>query len=73
MILWRCLLSILNEVDQAIARTTFSTILSEIRDFACILTDRHGASLCPVCMELTQFLCGSAPDRPGVAAPLPGP
>ncbi len=45
-ILWQRLISILNEVDQIIVRTTFSTILSEGRDFACILTDRHGASLC---------------------------
>ncbi len=45
-ILWQRLISILNEVDEIIVRTTFSTILSESRDFACILTDRHGASLC---------------------------
>lgn len=45
-ILWQRLISILNEVDQIIVRTTFSTILSEGRDFACILTDREGASLC---------------------------
>lgn len=45
-ILWQRLISTLNEVDQIIVRTTFSTILSEGRDFACILTDRHGASLC---------------------------
>ncbi len=45
-IVWQRLISILNEVDQIIVRTTFSTILSEGRDFACILTDRHGASLC---------------------------
>ena len=90
-ILWQRLISILDEVDQIIVRTTFSTILSESRDFACILTkwirshhilhDPQGR-LClhpdgsprgialPVRMELTQFLCGSAPDRPGVAAPL---
>lgn len=45
-ILWQRLISVLNEVDQIIVRTTFSTILSEGRDFACILTDRNGASLC---------------------------
>ncbi len=45
-ILWQRLISILDEVDQIIVRTTFSTILSEGRDFACILTDRQGASLC---------------------------
>ena len=45
-VLWQRLISILNEVDEIIVRTTFSTILSESRDFACILTDCHGASLC---------------------------
>src|SRR5436309_421112 len=44
--LWQRLITVMNEVDQIIVRTTFSTILSEGRDFACILTDRHARSLC---------------------------
>ena len=35
--LWQRLITIMNEVDQIIVRTTFSTILSEGLDFACIL------------------------------------
>jgi N-methylhydantoinase B len=54
-ILWQRLITILNEVDQIIVRTTFSTILSEGRDFACVLTDRHGASLCQSVWSTPSF------------------
>ena len=54
-ILWQRLISILDEVDQIIVRTTFSTILSEGRDFACILTDRQGASLCQSVLSSPSF------------------
>jgi N-methylhydantoinase B len=54
-ILWQRLITILNEVDQIIVRTTFSTILSEGRDFACILTDRAGASLCQSVWSTPSF------------------
>ena len=54
-ILWQRLITILNEVDQIIVRTTFSTILSEGRDFACILTDRYGASLCQSVWSTPSF------------------
>ena len=36
----------MDEVDLATVRTSFSTIVGESRDFACILTDAEGASLC---------------------------
>ena len=42
-ILWQRMISIMDEVDQIIVRTTFSTILRESRDFACILTDAYGS------------------------------
>ena len=45
----------MNEVDQIIVRTTFSTILSEGRDFACILTDRHARSLCQSTLSTATF------------------
>jgi N-methylhydantoinase B len=54
-ILWQRLITILNEVDQIIVRTTFSTILSEGRDFGCILTDRSGASLCQSIWSTPSF------------------
>ena len=53
--LWQRLITIMNEVDQIIVRTTFSTILSEGRDFACILTDSHARSLCQSTLSTATF------------------
>jgi len=54
-VLWQRLISIMNEVDNAIVKTTFSTILSESRDFACLLTDSHGRSLCQSVWSTATF------------------
>lgn len=54
-ILWQRLISIMNEVDQIVVRTTFSTILRESRDFACILTDARGSSLCQSVWSTATF------------------
>ena len=43
---WQRLIAIMDEVDNAVVRTSFSTIVGESRDFAVILTDHQGASLC---------------------------
>ena len=43
---WQRLISIMDEVDNATVKTSFSTIVGESRDFACILLDERGASLC---------------------------
>lgn len=45
-ILWQRLISIMDEVDNAVIRTSFSTIVGESHDFACILLDANGDSLC---------------------------
>ncbi len=54
-IMWQRLISIMNEVDDVIVKTTFSTILSEGRDFACILTDTQGRSLCQSVWSTPNF------------------
>ena len=36
----------MDEVDNATVRTSFSTIVGESRDFACILVNQDGVSLC---------------------------
>ena len=54
-VIWQRLITIMNEVDGIIVRTTFSTILSEGRDFACILTDREGRSLCQSTWSTATF------------------
>ncbi|MBV7336432.1 hydantoinase B/oxoprolinase family protein [Chloroflexi bacterium TSY] len=43
---WQRLISIMDEVDNATVRTSFSTIVGDSRDFACILVDQAGSSLC---------------------------
>ncbi|WP_210490880.1 hydantoinase B/oxoprolinase family protein [Microvirga antarctica] len=42
---WGRLISIMDEVDIALVRTSFSTIVGESRDFAVIMLDRHGRSI----------------------------
>ena len=54
-VIWQRLITVMNEVDGIIVRTTFSTILSEGRDFACILTDREGRSLCQSTWSTATF------------------
>ena len=54
-ILWQRLVAIMDEVDSIIVKTTFSTILRESRDFACILTDREGRSLCQSQLSTANF------------------
>ena len=53
--LWQRLITVMNEVDQIIVRTTFSTILSEGRDFSCILTDASARSLCQSTWSTATF------------------
>ena len=43
---WQRLIAIMDEIDFATVKTSFSTIVGESRDFACILVDRNGNSLC---------------------------
>ena len=42
---WSRLIAIMDEVDAAVARTAFSTIVGESRDFGVVMLDRHGRSL----------------------------
>jgi len=44
-ILWRRLVSIVDEADAVVARTAFSSVLRDSHDYTCIFTDRHGREL----------------------------
>ncbi len=44
-ILWRRLISIVDEADAAVARTAFSSLLRDAHDYTCIFTDRRGREL----------------------------
>lgn len=44
-ILWRRLISIVDEADTAVARTAFSSLLRDAHDYTCMFTDRRGREL----------------------------
>ncbi|MFH0844698.1 MAG: hydantoinase B/oxoprolinase family protein [Pseudomonadota bacterium] len=44
-ILWRRLISIVDEADMAVARTAFSSLLRDAHDYTCMFTDRKGREL----------------------------
>ncbi len=44
-ILWRRLISIVDEADGAVARTAFSSLLRDAHDYTCMFTDRIGREL----------------------------
>lgn len=54
-ILWKRLISIMDEVDLAVIRTSFSTIVGESRDFACILLNERGESLAQSTFSTPNF------------------
>jgi N-methylhydantoinase B len=44
-ILWRRLVSVVDEADAAVARTAFSSLLRDAHDYTCMFTDRSGREL----------------------------
>ncbi|MDH3675797.1 MAG: hydantoinase B/oxoprolinase family protein, partial [Anaerolineae bacterium] len=52
---WQRLIAIMDEIDNATVRTSFSTIVGESRDFACILVDQAGSSLCQSSLSPPNF------------------
>lgn len=44
-ILWRRLISIVDEADSSVSRTAFSSLLRDAHDYTCMFTDRFGREL----------------------------
>ena len=44
-VLWRRLISAADEAAKTLKRVSFSTLVNESNDFACVLTDAEGRSL----------------------------
>jgi N-methylhydantoinase B len=44
-ILWRRLISVVDEADTTVARTAFSSLLRDAHDYTCMFTDRKGREL----------------------------
>jgi N-methylhydantoinase B len=59
-VLWTRLISIVDEAAAALVRTSFSTVVRESNDFACVLTDAAGASLAQATDSIPSFI-GTVP------------
>src|SRR5260221_14544865 len=59
-VLWTRLISIVDEAAAALVRTSFSTVVRESNDFACVLTDAVGGSLAQATDSIPSFI-GTVP------------
>jgi len=55
-ILWRRLISAVDEAAAALVRTSFSTLVRESYDFSCIITDEYGQSLVQATESIPSFI-----------------
>jgi N-methylhydantoinase B len=55
-ILWRRAISAVDEAAKALRRTSFSTLVNESNDFACVLTDAEGRSLAQNTESIPSFI-----------------
>jgi N-methylhydantoinase B len=59
-LLWRRLISIVDEAAVSLVRTSFSSIVRESNDFACVITDAQGNSIAQASNSIPSFI-GTAP------------
>jgi N-methylhydantoinase B len=59
-LLWRRLISIVDEAAVSLVRTSFSTIVRESNDFACVITDAEGRSIAQATSSIPSFI-GTVP------------
>src|SRR5215470_7839797 len=60
-LLWRRLISMVDEAAAALVRTSFSTLVRESYDFSCIVTDAAGESLVQASESIPSFI-GTLPE-----------
>src|ERR687897_710080 len=60
-LLWRRLISLVDEAAAALVRTSFSTLVRESYDFSCIVTDAAGQSLVQASESIPSFI-GTLPE-----------
>jgi len=60
-LLWRRLISLVDEAAAAMVRTSFSTLVRESYDFSCIITDADGQSLVQATESIPSFI-GTLPQ-----------
>lgn len=59
-LLWRRLISMVDEAAASLVRTSFSSIVRESNDFACVVTDAQGQSIAQASNSIPSFI-GTAP------------
>jgi N-methylhydantoinase B len=60
-LLWRRLISLVDEAAAALVRTSFSTLVRESYDFSCVVTDANGQSLVQATESIPSFI-GTLPE-----------
>jgi len=60
-LLWRRLISMVDEAAAAMVRTSFSTLVRESYDFSCVITDETGQSLVQASESIPSFI-GTLPE-----------
>jgi N-methylhydantoinase B len=60
-LLWRRLISLVDEAAAALVRTSFSTLVRESYDFSCVVTDALGQSLVQATESIPSFI-GTLPE-----------
>jgi N-methylhydantoinase B len=60
-LLWRRLISLVDEAAAAMVRTSFSTLVRESYDFSCVITDADGQSLVQATESIPSFI-GTLPQ-----------
>lgn len=60
-LLWRRLISAVDEAAVAMVRTSFSTLVRESYDFSCVITDETGQSLVQASESIPSFI-GTLPE-----------
>lgn len=60
-VLWRRLISVVDEAAASLVRTSFSSIVRESNDFACVVTDAQGWSIAQASKSIPSFI-GTAPQ-----------
>lgn len=60
-LLWRRLISLVDEAAAALVRTSFSTLVRESYDFSCVVTDATGQSLVQATESIPSFI-GTLPE-----------
>ncbi len=70
-LLWRRLISAVDEAAVAMVRTSFSTLVRESYDFSCVITDETGQSLVQASESIPSFIGTLPGDGEALPALLP--